>query len=352
MDRITLALTWLARILDFDREQVLRVLVYHRVRVPGRAWRGDPDVLSTDVEALDAQMAYLVRHYVPVTGTQVVAALQGLAVLPSRAVLVTFDDGYRDFLDAAWPVLRRHGVPAVLFVPTAFPGTRAAFWWDEVHELVSGTAADEVIAFEIGRLPLRTTTDRWRAVRVLNRFLKALPPDELSDRLQVLQRSLGPVDAADSWVLSWDELRRLAADGLAVGSHARTHAALPRLALEHLEGEIRGADEDLKRELGGGVLLFAFPYGMIDPRAVPMLRELGYAGAFGLLLGRNMLDRTDPFAMFRHSVDWRDSLGYTAFSLSTCYVGLYEAGRAAKRHFMGLFSTRPSGAGTKAPRTV
>ncbi|MDR7519623.1 MAG: polysaccharide deacetylase family protein [Armatimonadota bacterium] len=352
MGRHTLALTWLARRLDVDRDQVLRVLVYHRVRIPGQAWRGDPDVLSADVEALDVQMAYLVRHYVPVTGSQVAAALHGQAPLPWHAVLVTFDDGYRDFLEAAWPVLKRHGVPAVLFVPTAFPGTQTAFWWDELHELVSGTAADEVVAFGLGRLPLRTPLDRSRAVRALNRFLKALPPDELSERLQALRRSLGPVDTSDWWVLSWDELRRLAADGLAVGSHTRTHAALPSLALERLEGEIRGADEDLRRELGGGALLFAFPYGMADPRAVPVLRELGYAAAFGLRLGRNVLGRGDPFAMFRHSVDWGDSLTRTAFSLSTGFVGLYEAGRAAKRCVTGWLVPRPSGAGGEVPRTT
>ena len=314
------------RALDTRRAGVLRVLTYHRVCDPARGLRGDPHVVSATPDAFDAQMAYVARHYTPVTAAQVVTAVHDEASLPPRAVLVTFDDGYRDVMTAAWPIMKRHGVPGVLFVPTAFPGSRKAFWWDELWEIVSRSTAAHVRLFGLEPLPLRCPQERWLAVRALNRVLKAKPA-ELASRLQRLRDELGPVSEDERWVLDWDELRRLARDGLAIGSHTRTHPNLPALTLGALEDEISTAHADLEREVGGATPLFAYPYGHADLRAVPVLRRLGYAAAFISLLGRNIVGRRDVFLLYRHSVDLNDSLARFAASLTTLYVGIHESGR-------------------------
>jgi len=337
------AVAWLARSVDRAEDNVLRVLVYHRVRASGGAWQGDPHVLSADAEAFDTQMAYLTRHYAPVTASQAADALRGTAPLPRRAVLVTFDDGYRDFLSVAWPVLKRYRVPAVLFVPTAFPGTTLAFWWDEVYQIVTASSAVEIRLPGFGYVSLRTPEQRRSALRALNRFLKSLPPDELPAHLERLRSALGSVDVGRSWVCTWEELRRMAGDGLAVASHTRTHAAIPSLTERRLQEEVRGAHEDLVRELGQAAPFFAYPYGMADARAVPLLRELGYVAAFTSLSGRNVVGQCDPFLLKRHSVDFGDSLEHFAVNLATPYVAIRESGRAVRaraRH--GLFGTRSS----------
>jgi peptidoglycan/xylan/chitin deacetylase (PgdA/CDA1 family) len=337
------AMAWLARSVDVAEDHVLRVLVYHRVRASGGAWQGDPHVLSADAEAFDAQMAYLARYYAPVTAGQAADALRGTTPLPRRAVLVTFDDGYRDFLSVAWPVLKRYGVPAVLFVPTAFPGTARAFWWDEVYQIVEASSATEIGLPGFGRAPLRTPEQRRSALRGLNRFLKSLPPDELSANLERLRSAMGSVDVAGAWVCTWEELRRMTGDGLAVGSHTRTHAAIPSLTGQQLLEEVRGAHEDLVRELGQAAPFFAYPYGMADARAVPLLRDLGYVAAVTSLSGRNVVGQRDPFLLYRHSVDFGDSLGRFAMSLATPYIAIHESGRAVRaRARYGLFGARPS----------
>jgi peptidoglycan/xylan/chitin deacetylase (PgdA/CDA1 family) len=304
------------------------VLVYHRVADPGGLY-GDPHVLSATPTAFDAQIRFLARHYAPVSADQVIAAFRG-AALPRRAVLVTFDDGYRDFLTEAWPVLRRYGVPAVLFVPTAFPGAGRPFWWDELHGVVTATR-HEVVRMTSGLpLPLRTPQERWTAVRVLNRALKMLPPAELSARLSELHTALGAPDFPRPSTLSWGELRSLAAEGLAIGSHTRTHAALPLVPDTQVADELRDAHSDLTRELERPAPLFSYPYGMADPRAPGVLRALGYAAAFISLLGRNQIGQRDPFVLYRHSVDVGDSIGRMALSLNDAYVRLREHGRAAR----------------------
>ncbi len=318
------------RALDTRRAGVLRVLTYHRVCDPARGFRGDPHVVSATPATFEAQMAYLARHYMPVTAEQVVAALSDGVQIPPRAVLVTFDDGYRDVMTEAWPILRRHGVPAVLFVPTAFPGSRRAFWWDELWEIVSRSTVPQVDLFGLGLLPLRTAQERWSTVRALNRFLKTLEPEELVTRLQQVRAALGPAEVENRWVLDWEELRLLARDGLAIGSHTRTHPTMGTLTVGGLEEEICAAHTDLCRELGNAAPLFAYPYGKADPRAVPILRRLGYAAAFISLLGRNVMGQSDAFLLYRHSVDLHDSLARFAASLTTLYVGIHESGRAMR----------------------
>src|ERR671914_537157 len=91
---------------------------------------------------------------------RILPAREGRADLPPRAVLLTFDDAYDDFAEVAWPLLRHHGLPATLFVPTAYPDVPGrAFWWDRLHQAVAGARASSV-ATPVGRLPLSSAAER------------------------------------------------------------------------------------------------------------------------------------------------------------------------------------------------
>lgn len=318
------------RAVDSLRDGVMRVLAYHRLRGPSEDFRGDPHLLSATCAMFDQQMDYISSHYFPITAHQAVAALRGDTRLPSRAILVTFDDGYRDFRAYAWPILKDYGVPALLFVSTAFPSASRGFWWDELHEMVAQTEARRVDVSDLGSFPLETGEDRWNAVRALNRFLKRLAPYDLSAKLQELRSALGTPKFGESLVLTWDELRSLTADGLAVGSHTRTHSAMPYLTTQQLVDEMHGAHADLERELGQFLPLFSYPFGFADARVVPILRELGYVGAFISLLGRNIHGQMDPFLLFRHSVDVDESFSRFAVSLTSQYGLVRESGRAIR----------------------
>lgn len=319
-----------ARTLDMAPKNVLHVLLYHRIANRGPGFRGDPHVLSATPEAFDAQMRYITRYYVPVTAEQAAAALCGEAGLPRRAVLVTFDDAYADFLIDAWPVLQRWRVPVLLFIPTAFPGTGRGFWWDELYELIAGAEAPAVQAFGLSPLSLRSASERWAAVRRLNAYLKPQATDVVTARVQELREILGGTAPQTPQTLTWEDLRTLTAQGLAVGSHTRTHPAMPSLSPGRLADEVSGAHQDIRRELGCAPRLFSYPFGMPDARAVSLLRELGYAGAFVSLLGRNLVGRGDPYHAYRHAVDSYQSPLNVGLSLITVYVGARESGRAVR----------------------
>jgi peptidoglycan/xylan/chitin deacetylase (PgdA/CDA1 family) len=307
----------------------LRVLVYHRVFDTHAPGHGDPHLWSATPAAFAAQMAFIARYFAPVTAWQVADALRGRAALPRRAILVTFDDGYRDFL-TAWPIMKRFGVPALLFVPTAFPGTPRRFWWDELHEGVTTTRAPYLEVPGLPVMSLRTTQERWHAVRHLNRVVKGLHERERASIMGELRRQLGTADAPRAEVVSWPELRALAAEGLAVGAHTMTHPAMTALTADELRDELEGAHAHLEREVERIAPFFAYPYGRPDDRAVPVLRALGYAGAFISLVGRNRLGRRDPFLLYRQSVDRHHSVPALAASLTGIYATMREAWRSVR----------------------
>jgi peptidoglycan/xylan/chitin deacetylase (PgdA/CDA1 family) len=128
----------------------------------------------------------------------------------SDAVAVTFDDGYRNFAGTAWPRLRDAGVPVTLFVVT-------------------------------GRAGL---DNRWDGVGV---------PDPAFE------------------LLGWDELGRVAAEGVSLGSHSRSHPRLPGLTDDSLTAEVAGSADDLATRTGTRPAAFCYPYGRVDDRVAAVV---------------------------------------------------------------------------------
>ena len=131
------------------------VLTYHRRRRSGAFAAAATPASSPALPSLRLRWTFLASRYRPVSLTELLGARRGEHALPLRSVLVTFDDGYRDFSDHAWPILRRHGIPTVLFVPTAYPGNPGrAFWWDRLYSAVSRTSAAETVDTPVRRASL------------------------------------------------------------------------------------------------------------------------------------------------------------------------------------------------------
>lgn len=295
-----------------DRYQpgILRVLTYHRIDEPTRRPWLDPALISASPKAFDEQMAYLAACYRPVTISEVLAALksQDKNDLPPRAVLVTFDDGYVDFEEQAWPILSRYKVPAVLFVPTAYPDhPEQTFWWDELHQALQYTNRNEKLETAIGTFSLSTPVSRYQAYKRLRDHMKTLSHAEAILSLRELCRELD-VQPAANCIMSWDSLRKLSRDGLALGAHTRTHPLLNQIPLDAAREEARGSLEDLRREIGSVRPILAYPGGQSNNEVVHMLAREGFALAFTTRRGINHMDQMDPFRIKRINVGGRTPL--------------------------------------------
>ena len=282
------------------RRDGLAVLTLHRVGpiAPDVA----PGTLSATPESLADLLDALGRRHAFVDVDAVARRLDGGPMLPPRALLVTIDDAYLDTADQAWPILKARGVPAVLFVPTAYPDQPGrTFWWDRVHRSIGAATAAALTLPDGGTIALSDAASRARAYRAFRDAVKALPHDALLAAADRVVGALGP-EPARSGILGWEALRALAADGLALAPHSRTHPLLTRVDPTSVADEIGGSRDDLARETGIERAVFAYPSGAASRTVRDSSAAAGLRVAFTTERGTNDLRHADPLLLRRVNV--------------------------------------------------
>ncbi len=286
-----------------DTSTGLRVLTYHRVDEPSAEPDLDPGLISATPDEFRVQMQLVAKHYHPVSLRTVLAAQRGEGSLPSSgAVLITFDDGYLDFALHAWPVLRDLGLPAVLFVPTAFPdqANGSGFWWDKLHAGLR-RARDRVVSLpDLGEFDLAEVTGRRLALKSCKRHVKSLPHGAAMDWVDAALRELTDIPPL-ARVLSWDSLRELARQGLDVGVHGHLHALCTRLTADELKEDLNACRARLTSELGDYAFtsVIAWPANASSHQVREIARGLGFEMAFGGVRGVTRVPVPDALHVMR-----------------------------------------------------
>jgi peptidoglycan/xylan/chitin deacetylase (PgdA/CDA1 family) len=287
-----------------DDPRLLRVVTYHRIVDPEDE-AIYPGVVSATPRGFERQLRALAARFRVISLEEAIAALRGQTALPPRALLLTFDDAYRDFAEHAWPVLRSLGLPSVLFVPTAFPDhPERVFWWDRLYRAFSAARREDRLASAAGMLPLGTAAARGRSFRRVLDRVKRLPHREAMELVARVCSALEPSPAIGA-ALGWEELRGLSREGVALCAHTRHHPLLDRIGPDAARAEISGAQEDLRREIGSAPPVLAYPGGRYDRTVLRVAREAGIEVAFTTRRGVNDLRSVDPLLLRRVPVALR-----------------------------------------------
>jgi len=231
-----------------------------------------------------------------------------------RFLAITADDGYRDNLTCALPVLERHGAPMTIYVAPALIEGTVDLWWDVLEDIV---CRSDLIQLDTtaGRLSLDCTTpsEKYRAHTTIHNYLTMeLPEEEQRRVVRELAASAGVDHARPSrdTLMSWDEVRRAAAHPLlTIGAHTLSHFNLKRLSPERARQEMSDGAKYLEIEIGASPRHFAYPYGYalaVGERETEIAREVGFATAVTTRHGILYPDhRNHPLALPRISVNGR-----------------------------------------------
>jgi peptidoglycan/xylan/chitin deacetylase (PgdA/CDA1 family) len=272
------------------------VLNYHRVG-DYVASRWDRSLWSASEELLDGQLAVLAGEAEVIGPADVEAALGDGS--RGRRVLITFDDGYRDNYEIAYPLLRRHGLSATFFLATGFIDRSRVAWWDEIAWMVRSTRVKLLAGGDWLARPLSLNAAACDAsIGELTARYKTLPGERAEAFLDYLADATqsGRCDEREGrhmW-MTWDMAKEMARNGMSIGGHTVNHPVLSRLPLESQEAEIAGCALRLEQELGEPMRWFAYPVGSPDSFTADterMLRERGVELAFSFYGG---------LARFRH----------------------------------------------------
>jgi peptidoglycan/xylan/chitin deacetylase (PgdA/CDA1 family) len=271
------------------RSRALAIVMYHGViaePLPVFNW------CQLAAAEFARQAALLAQEYRVLPLSEVISRLEQRAPLPERAACITFDDGFRNVLTTACPILQRHQLPATVFLVTGAMGTGQPAWTDRLFHALLTTSRGEVRHH--GRTwPLSTPGERSAAYKDLTQHLKQLPVEIKDEHVGELAHELGrpevPRDSALA-TLNWEEVDALRATGLVeFGSHTHTHPVLSRCSPARQEHELRASRDVLRVRLGRADL-FAYPNGSradFTPTTQDLLRRLGYRCGVTTIPGLN-----------------------------------------------------------------
>jgi peptidoglycan/xylan/chitin deacetylase (PgdA/CDA1 family) len=298
-----------------DRRRSPTVFGYHRV----------VDDFSThaaySIPPMLIGRAMFERHLEWMTSRFEVVTLEDLATPRRRnrarpAAAITFDDGYRDVYEQAFPVLARKGIPATVFVVTEFVGTNRVLLHDRLYVLCQravGTwsSAPRALSDLARRLDI-PLPERARAaaaagpLAMLRVLITILSMADLQRLCEALESTTGPVDASLEGLrsLTWDMVAEMSGRGIMIGSHTKSHPLLTNEAPDTVLDETSASRRQLEQRIGRPVACFAYPDGRFDRAVVRAVAAAGYRVAVTTCTHR---DPEHPWLTIPRVLPWERS---------------------------------------------
>jgi peptidoglycan/xylan/chitin deacetylase (PgdA/CDA1 family) len=312
-----IARTGLVRIVSRTHDAVwhdLRVLAYHRVlpRQDVNRFAYDIELVSAWEDEFDWQVGHLAKHYAVITPSELARLADAGKPPPRNAAMITFDDGYRDNHDIAFPILRRHGVAATMFVTTGYLDQPDLYWFDKLSYAIKASQVGQLTLPDGTALALGDDLPaRQKACETALRSLKSVS-DQL--RRDSVSNWLAQLGVATPWVngsvhcsMSWAEVKALADNGMEIGSHSVTHPVLSTVADDlELRREVFDSKLAIEAHTKRPVTALAYPVGgpkAYNDRVIQVVREAGYRYAFTYTSGLNRPQAMNPFAIKRLAVE-------------------------------------------------
>jgi peptidoglycan/xylan/chitin deacetylase (PgdA/CDA1 family) len=303
----------------FHRHQGV-ILTYHGVLTKS------DDLYTTrncvDVAMFDRQMDFMARHYKVVPLSTFVEWLSLDKKLPPYTAAITFDDGFRNNLTVALPILKKYRLSATIFLPTSFIGSdEMGLWTERVDWLIHRTRVASVRIAANGTEKsylLHTKAEREIASDQIRAYLKTLSPKERKCVVAQLARQIGtqprgvqtgsedsPVDAQERYAfLNWEEVKAMTRARITFGSHTHTHPILTPLNEQEANFEVAESRRLIGEQLGTECRLFSYPNGtQVDfgSREEKLLKGVGYQAAVTQIDGFNDAS-TNPMALRRINI--------------------------------------------------
>ncbi|WP_111641462.1 polysaccharide deacetylase family protein [Marinimicrobium alkaliphilum] len=271
----------------------LWVLMYHRILpVTDERYHLEEPGMRVTPESFEMHLQQLRKHFELVSLKDWVSAREEGRELPPKACAITFDDGWRDNYEYAFPLLKQYNAPATLFAVVDKIGTDFQFWPNIVASLLlSGAGSrfknDPVLADAATH---EAYPDQEAVAGAIKR-LKSRSDAEIFGALDAMDWRAQIPSAMVPALMNWEQLLDMQASGLVdIGSHTRTHARLTSaLPAQALSDEIVSSKARLEDKIQRAVDLFCFPNGDFNPEALALVKET-YKAAVTTNRGINQSD--------------------------------------------------------------
>ncbi len=302
------------------------ILIYHRVN-------DRKDLFTIDrvpVKNFEQQIKYLKNNFRILSLGEILGKIEHQRKIPKRALALTFDDGYEDNYQYAYPILKKYNVPATIFLTVDVIENEKMLWFDEVLDAFINTKKKEIAILGSGeKVAIISEKEKLKTCFKVLGKLKRLPVDERNDKIKNLVKELG-LDwrkNKGNEMLKWDQINKMAKDNITFGSHTMTHPILSKSLVSDMKLELEESKRILEERTNRPVEYLAYPNGKradFHTNVVKIVKDVGYKAGLTTVAGTNYPD-TDPFYLHRFR-PWQNSIESFAASMSISYLAPFEKG--------------------------
>ncbi len=267
---------------------------------------------TTDFES---QMKYLRQHFHPISFKDYLRYRNGDTELPPFSIIVTFDDGFLNNYEYAFPILKKWEIPAVFYVATSFIGQNKMLWTEELIYRLNHTEQKMltvVIRDQEQQYDISNAIQKEKTANHIRQQLKHSLKKEVDEVLEQIRTQLQDVsleltsekDQLRYRFMNWNHLREMARNGMEIGSHTHNHVLLSQLDENQCRNELRTSRDLIENNLRIPCILFSYPNGKrsdFSRRDIQILQELGYQCATTQEVGWNSAE-TDLFTLHRLNI--------------------------------------------------
>lgn len=315
------------------------ILMYHRVVANIYREHTQPGI-AVSADTFDAQIAFLKKHCHVIGLEELIFCIDQDRPLPPRTVVVTFDDGWEDNYRHAYPILRQHGVPAIIFLATDFIGTGNVLWFHKLGLLMEQEQlSPEARVGAVRQALQKDESDEdnygdghidWDRLGIDTDYFVELMKDfdyKFVHRIiSYLMEKVGWTE--DDWsrhqkMLNWHQVKEMIWEGMEFGSHGLSHRIFATLNEEELRAELEESKLRIESRTEHSVQFLAYPNGDFNNDIIEATRQSGYRAALTTAASSTATNRPDKYALARIGVHEGTSLGPTGkFSHSLFAFGI------------------------------
>ncbi|WP_417536863.1 polysaccharide deacetylase family protein [Methylophaga sp.] len=252
-----------------------RILMYHRISPDGA-----PGTISVD--QFRSHIKLIKKEFNPIPLSELVE-LHEQGAAPKNAVVVTFDDGYRDFADYAFPIMKAEGVTATLFLTTGFVNGDLWLWPDQLKYLVDRRTHTGNFQLQSLDTHLDLNLSPYEIWSELADYCMKMSNDRKIDFIKKLYSKNNveiPVTPPEKYrPVTWQQVKRMVDDGLEIGCHTYSHPILTKTKEEELKAELLDSKKMIEKKISKKVNFFCYPNGQESDTSAEiedLLSKYGY----------------------------------------------------------------------------
>lgn len=292
----------------------LMVFTYHRIYKAPLETKFDDGVFAHSEDIFYQQLIWIKKNFTIISEKDLIETIESGKWFSEKVAVITFDDGYIDNYELAYPILKQLNIPATFFIACDQINGVATPWWDQAAFVVKASAKKEFTY--AGK---RIIKDRLNSRKAVKRVLRSFKDDgdsdiekQLNDLSKVCEVSLPSSELVKKQFMSWEQIKEVANNNISIGSHTMSHRILSSLSEDEQRFEIVESKSVLEGIIDKKVNTLSYPVGgelAFNATTKRLVVDAGYKLAYSFIHGENSsLKLLDKFSIKRIELSEDSSL--------------------------------------------